>query len=108
MKRLNQCLKRLFLISILLGAACGAHAQTTKPVPKDDVQFWNDTQLAIPMSKKVDFVIQGTIRIRSNFSSVVDGRWGIGWVIKANKYLSFNPFYFHRSEERRVGKECRS
>src|SRR5207237_1817722 len=94
MKRLNQCLKRLFLISILLGATWGAHAQTTTPVPKDDVQFWNDTQLAIPISKKVDFVIQGTIRIRSNLSSVVDGRWGVGWVIKAYKYLCLNTFYF--------------
>ena len=104
MKRLDQCLKRLFLILILLGAARGAHAQTTQPVPKDDVQFWNDTQLAIPMSKKVDFVLQGTIRIRSNFSSAVDGRWGVGWVIKANKYLSFNPFYFHREAKPPHGK----
>ena len=104
MKRLNQCLKRLFLISILLGATWGAHAQTTTPVPKKDVQFWNDTQLAIPISKKVDFVIQGTIRIRSNFSSVVDGRWGVGWVIKANKYLSLNPFYFHREAKPPHGK----
>ena len=66
MKRLNQCLKGLFLISILFSAVRGPHAQTTKPVPKDDVQFWNDTQLAIPMSKKVDFVLQGTIRIRTS------------------------------------------
>ena len=88
MKVLNQCLKILLLILILLAAVTGALAQTTQPVPKDDVQFWNDTQLVIPMSQKVDFVLQGTIRIRSNFSSVVDGRWGFGWVIKANKYLT--------------------
>src|SRR5207244_10263868 len=62
MKRLNQCLKKIFLISIFLGATWGAHAQTTNPVPKDDVQFWNDIQLAIQMSKKVDFLLQGTIR----------------------------------------------
>ena len=42
MKRVKQCLKQIFLISIFLGAVLGAHAQTTKPVPKDDVQFWDE------------------------------------------------------------------
>jgi Protein of unknown function (DUF2490) len=81
---------------VLLCGAIAVRAQTTNPVPKSDVQFWNDTQLAVPLSKKVDFVIQGTLRIRSNFSQAVDGRWGAGWVFRPNKYLSFNPFYFHR------------
>jgi len=96
MRRLNRCLKRLFLISILLGAARGAHAQTAKPVPRDDVQFWNDTQLAIPMSRDVDFLIQGTVRIGGNLTTPVDERWGFGFNYKVQKYITLNELYFHR------------
>ncbi len=100
--RRGQCL--WFVLSVLLCTPLGVSAQTKKPVPKDDVQFWNDTSLAIPFNKKVDFVIQGTVRIRSNFESAVDGRWGFGWVFKVNRYLSFNPFYFHREAKPPNGK----
>jgi hypothetical protein len=88
-------LRTFFLASMLIIVAGSASAQAPKP-PKKDLQSWNDTQLAIPLSKKVDFVIQGTVRIGDNLTEPVDGRWGVGWVFKPNKYLSFNPFYFHR------------
>jgi hypothetical protein len=104
MKRSNRFGYLLSLISIALCAVVGVRAQAKNPVPKDDVQFWNDTNLTVPFSKKVDMVIQGTVRIRSNFSSAVDERWGIGWVFKVNKYLSFNPFYFHREAKPPNGK----
>ena len=90
-------IKRLtFLIAAILCTVAAGRAQAVLPVPKSDVQFWNDTQLAVPLNKKVDFVIQGTLRIRANLSQAVDERWGAGWVFKFNKYVSFNPFYFHR------------
>lgn len=93
MKQLNRV---LILVAATICTATVGRTQTAVAVPKSDVQFWNDTQLAVPLNPKVDFVIQGTLRIRSNFSQAVDERWGAGWVIKPNKYLSFNPFYFHR------------
>jgi hypothetical protein len=80
----------------MLGAAGGVPTRAQSPVPKSDVQFWNDTQLAVPLGPKVDFVLQTTLRLRSDVTSAVDGRWGVGWVFKPNKYLSFNSFYFHR------------
>jgi hypothetical protein len=92
-------LLRLFflpLTAILCFATGQRPAQSQTPVPKADTQSWNDIQLAIPLGKKVDFVIQGTLRIGDNLTQPVDGRWGAGWVFKLNKYLSFNPFYFHR------------
>lgn len=100
-KQRGNCLS---LILIFLGAASGVRAQANKPIPKDDVQFWNDTSLTVPFNKKVDMVIQGTVRIRANFSQAVDGRWGVGWVFKVNKYVSFNPFYFHREAQPPNGK----
>src|ERR1700738_2764940 len=87
--------RTLFLALALIIMAGSAAAQAAKP-PRKDLQFWNDTQLAVPLSKKVDFVIQGTVRIGDNLTKPVDGRWGVGWVFRPNKYLSFNPFYFHR------------
>src|SRR5260221_3796585 len=48
------------------------------------------------MTKKVDFTTQMTLRLGDNATQTADQRWGIGFVFKLNKYLSFNPFYFHR------------
>jgi hypothetical protein len=98
----------LYLLLLLTAPAwCGlaaAGAQAPRPVPETDIQFWSDTQLAVPLGQKADFVIQGTVRIRANFDTAVDERWGAGFVFKLNKYLSLNPFYFHREARPPRGK----
>lgn len=94
----------LGLVSVLVGAAGDARAQTPSKVPKADTQNWNDIQLAVPLGKQVDFVLQGTLRVGGNITRPVDGRWGVGFVFKVNKYLSFNPFYFHREARPPGGK----
>jgi len=70
--------------------------QIVNRVPKSDNQSWNDLQIAIPLTKKVDYTLQLTGRFGDDISQIVDLRFGAGWVIKPNKYLSFAPFYFHR------------
>ncbi len=94
----------LGFVSVLVCAAGAARAQTPSKVPKADTQNWNDIQLAIPLSKQVDFVLQGTLRIGDIITGPVDERWGIGFVFKINKYLSLNPFYFHRESRPPHGK----
>lgn len=84
----------LFLTAILLCADGRAGAQ--RPVPKSDTQSWNDLQLTIPVSKKVDFLIQGTLRLGGNLSTPVDERWGFGFNYKLNKYVTLSELYFHR------------
>ena len=79
---------------LFLGAMTISYSQT--PVPKSDNQSWNDVQLAIPLGKKVDFVLQGTLRIGGNLSKAVDERWGFGFNYKIHKYLTLNELYFHR------------
>jgi Protein of unknown function (DUF2490) len=81
------------LIGVLVWAA-PANAQSR--VPKSDAQSWNDVQITVPMTKVVDFTIQGTLRLGDNATQTADQRLGVGFVIKINKYLSFNQFYFHR------------
>lgn len=83
-----------------------ASAQTQGPPLKSDSQFWNDILLTMPIHKKVDFGFTVTTRINSNFNDVLDERWGAGWIIRVNKYLTFTPFYFHRqARQPRLNKE---
>jgi hypothetical protein len=84
----------LFLTAVLLCPGGGDFAQT--PVPEADTQNWNEIQLTIPVSKKVDFLIQGTLRIGGNISKAVDERWGFGFNYKLNKYVTINELYYHR------------
>ena len=83
----------LLLIGVLV---CPAQVTAQSRVPESDNQSWNDLQITIPMAKKVDFTTQLTLRLGDNVTQTADQRWGIGFVFKPNKYLSFNPFYFHR------------
>ena len=92
----------LLLMAILLCASSRAGGQT--PVPKSDTQSWNDVQLTIPLSKTVDFLVQGTLRIGGNLSKAVDERWGLGFNYKLNKYVTLNELYFHREARPPNGK----
>ncbi len=82
-------------LSVVFAVAGTIDAQTNR-VPKSDFQSWNDLQVAVPMTKKVDFTLQLTGRFGDNVSQIVDQRYGPGWVFRPNKYLSLNAFYFHR------------
>lgn len=61
----------------------------------EDVQSWNDVQLAVPMSKQFDFYTALTLRFGKNITRLNDERYAFGFVYKPNKYLSFQPFYWH-------------
>ena len=88
---------RFGLPAILLLVITGsAFAQVAPRIPKSDNQSWNDLTVYVPMTKKLDFSLQLTGRFGDNVTQLVDLRYGVGWVFRANKYLSFNPFYFHR------------
>lgn len=84
----------LLLTAILLLTTGQARGQAR--VPKTDTQSWNDVQLTVPISKKVDFLIQGTLRMGGNLSKAVDERWGFGFNYKLNKYVTFSELYSHR------------
>ena len=85
-----------FNLLLLLGTfLCAAHAAAQ--VPEKDTQSWNDFQLTIPMTGKVDFLIQGTLRVGDNLTSPVDERWGVGFNYKFNKYLTLGQTFFSRT-----------
>jgi hypothetical protein len=95
----------LGFVFVLVRAAGNALAQTPSKVPKADTESWNDVQLAIPLSKKADFLIQGTVRIGGNLTTPVDERWGLGFNYKAQKYITLNELYFHREAKPPNGRQ---
>lgn len=95
---------RWFVVAACLCAANNlAHAQ----VPEKDTQSWNDFQLTIPMTKKVDFLVQGTLRMGDNLTEPVDGRWGAGFNYKVNPYLTLNQSFFNREAKAPNGRRER-
>jgi len=84
--------------ALVLGALvlCAAHAAGQSPVPKSDTQSWNDIQFTIPLTKKTEFVLIGTLRIGDNITKPVDERWGMRFNYALNKYVTLQTSYFHR------------
>lgn len=66
------------------------------PVPENDVQSWNDVQLSVPLHKKVDFLVQGTLRFGGNLTTAIDERLGAGVNVKLNRYVTLNASFFAR------------
>jgi hypothetical protein len=100
-------IKLLIFILATIGAyAMGAASATAQtPVPKADTQSWNDIQLIVPLNKKFDFLIQGTVRIGGNLTTAVDERWGFGFNYKIHKYVTLNELYFHREAKPPNGRQ---
>jgi hypothetical protein len=99
--------KTLFAAGLLFAiwACASREACAQSIVPETDNQSWNDVQLTIPMTKKVDFFLQGTLRIGGNFSTAVDERWGAGFNYKLSKYVTLNELYLHREAKPPQGKQ---
>lgn len=99
-------MKFQILFFLLIFGAISALSQTTPP-PESDFQFWNETQLAIPLVKakdkdgkdfeRVTFFLNGTLRAGGNYTRLVDERIGFGFDFKINKYLTLTPSYFYRA-----------
>lgn len=83
-------------------------AQTVTP-PREDHQFWNETQIVKPITKRNDLVFIGVVRIGRNWTRPVDERIGAGWAFKINKYLTVMPTYIHVAyqpyEGRRINED---
>ena len=88
-------IKFAVLVAGILVWAANAAAQSR--VPDDDTQSWNDFQLTVPMTKKAEFYVAGTLRIGDNVTTPVDERWGVGFNYKVNQYLTLSQLVFSRS-----------
>jgi hypothetical protein len=66
---------------------------SAQSLDRTDNQFWSDVQLAVPVTKTVDFNILGTLRIGRDISHPVDERVGVGFTFRFGKYLNVAPSY---------------
>jgi len=80
---------------VFLPATCttGSQAQAQSAPVREDTQVWSEVQLAVPLSKQVDFVMIGTVRVGRRVHRPVDERLGAGFSFKAGKYLTLAPSY---------------
>jgi len=81
---------RVFLA--LLVCSTAAFAQI---VDRADNQFWSDYQLAVPVTKQIDFNILGTLRLGRDVSRPVDERVGAGFTFKFGPHVTVSPNYLH-------------
>lgn len=96
----------LILTSIHWRDALGQAGTPTAPptVPRSDTQQWNDVQLIVPMTRKVDFILLGTLRLGRNLSRPVDERIGISFSLNPTKTITLVPSYLHIERQPSPGR----
>lgn len=100
-------MKFKILFFLILFCSVSAASQTTPP--ESDFQFWNETQVAVPLVKskdkngkdfeRVTLFLTGTLRFGRNYTQLVDERIGLGFDFKINKYLTLTPSYLYRAAQ---------
>lgn len=99
-------MKLILIIALFLAFSIAAVAQSAPD--RSDTQSWNDLQLTVPLSKKVDFVTKLSLRFGSNVTKFAENRVLFGFSFKPKKGLSITPFYWQvNSRNPRTGKYSR-
>ena len=60
-----------------------------------DNQQWAEVQLAVPLSKTVDFNLLGVLRLGRDISRPVDERIGVAFTFKLGQYVTIQPAYLN-------------
>lgn len=87
-------IRRLLFFTILFSAAAvAAFSQSATVIDDEDLQSWNDIQLTVAMAKKVDFVTKASLRFGRNITTLVDGRYQVGFAFKTFGRFTIAPSY---------------
>lgn len=65
---------------------------STGQTDDSDFQSWNDLQVTVPVTKKLDIYTAATIQFHSNLSKLDNTRFSIGATVKPAKGFSITPF----------------
>lgn len=98
----------LLLCALLTGGA--VNSDQAQANLEEDTQLWNDLQVAVPLSDRVDFNLFASFRFGRDVTHLVDSRAGAGFSFRANKYLSLSSWYMSirtRPFPNRRGNETR-
>ncbi len=93
----------LFSVVIATAHIASVGAQTAQP-DDEDVQQWNDLQFSVPLNKKVELLLQTTLRFGKNITNITEGRVGGGLSIKLNPSLSISPTYTYIESRNTAGR----
>jgi hypothetical protein len=88
-----------FVTALTLCAPARASAQTVTDAPREDTQFWNETQIIIPMRERVDMMVFGVLRMGRDLARPVDERGGVGFAFKTNKFLTIIPTWLYVAQQ---------
>jgi hypothetical protein len=62
---------------------------------RTDNQFWSEVQVAVPITKDIDFNMLGTLRLGRDISHSVDERIGTGFTFRFGQHLQIAPSYLY-------------
>ena len=82
-------------IGLLFLFLCLSVAKVSGQIDHSDNQQWTDVQLAIPITKTIDFNLLGTLRLGRDFHRPVDERVGVGFTFRFAKYFSVSPSFLN-------------
>ena len=92
---------RLCLVIMVSLTGAVANAQSNV-VPEEDTQLWNDLQIGVPVTKRVEFNLFGTFRFGRDVTHLVDRRAGAGFTYRAGRifkqpddFLSIAAWYIN-------------
>ncbi len=85
------------------------HAQAQTPLlpPREDRQFWGETQITKPLTDDKDLIIIGVLRFGREVHRPVDERIGGGVAFKMNKYVTLMPTYLYVDQQPFEGSRIR-
>ena len=78
---------------LLLLCWCGR--TSAQIIDRTDNQFWSDVQIAVPLTKDIDFNILGTLRLGRDISRPVDERLGGGFTFRFGQHVSIAPNFLN-------------
>jgi hypothetical protein len=77
------------LLFVLTGLA------SAQIIDRTDNQFWSEVQVAVPITKDIDFNMLGTLRLGRDISRPVDERIGTGFTFRFGQHLQIAPNYLY-------------
>jgi hypothetical protein len=94
-------LRSLIMFLVILTVGVIAFGQSDDD---EDIQSWNDIQLAIPVHKKVDLYLTTTYRFGENLTRFNEGRVGAGLGVKLHKAFSTAAGYNYIESRNTAGR----
>jgi hypothetical protein len=88
-----------FAIVLNLCVAATSSAQTVAADAREDLQFWNETQVIMQTNERIDLMLFGVLRMGRDLARPVDERGGAGVAFKTNKFLTIIPTWLYVAQQ---------